>query len=452
MLHPSGYGVVLRFVILIIGLSFLMAGFMSMRGGVSPVLLLWFVVTVIILSPYFFTRNLFNPLLIYAALMSLSVLDFALQDAIDSDMRYYLAIDDELVQALRLKALVIIGLWGLTCYIFFAAGFKLKLPMFSTIKKGINAQSTRKVLWLVVLITIFICVGGFLLAVKHVGGISQMLSGISDRSETFKGIGFLRNFAQFGTISAICLLILKKRCLAIFVVLFSFFATASFGGRAAAFIGVLIPFFFAYNYTVRRLPKVWIYSLALMAAIFVVGMERFKYANADFSVDRVKAISSLSRGMADIMPSMLHALDIGDLNYQYGRTFSNVFVVLIPRKIWPDKPEGLGEDALLGRALIGEEYWGLPPGPYGVGYLNFGSFGVVLLGAIAGLLSGALYKAYLSNVKEDTLSFLKILYPFVFLKFFEFFSTYSAMQIVFAFVVLYFIYKLSSLFSMLKLA
>src|SRR5699024_2557792 len=144
-------------------------------------------------------------------------------------------------------------------------------------------------------------------------------------------------------------------------------------------------------------------------------------------------------------PSMLYALDTNMIDYQLGRTFLNIPLSFIPRVVWQNKPTGLGEDALLGRLFLGENYWALPPGEYGVAYLNFSLIGLIALPILVGYISAILYNSYKKLIESDKISLYTITYPFIFLNIFSFFTIYSFMGILFKIILIVFFYSLSTI-------
>jgi exosortase/archaeosortase len=91
------------------------------------------------------------------------------------------------------------------------------------------------------------------------------------------GIGYPRNIAQFGVTGAVGFLALGKRNLFWFFHIISFLSTAMFGGRAAAFVGVVVPYFIAWSVVIGRLKSKTATSSFASAVLFLVSVEYFKY-------------------------------------------------------------------------------------------------------------------------------------------------------------------------------
>lgn len=116
---------------------------------------------------------------------------------------------------------------------------------------------------------------------------------------------------------------------------------------------------------------------------------------------------------ADCNAFILHNLitDPNDYNYRWGLTYAGAFGVLIPKNIWPDRPEirvDAGGEALWGKGnqMRSTRLYGLG----GEALLNFGAWGVVPIFAIYGALLGW-YRRKLTS--WDSLDARLFLAPFV---------------------------------------
>lgn len=436
------------------GFILLVAYILSLSGfNINAVTILYVIAFYMAIVPFFLTKSLLNPICIYSVILIIQLLDFGLQNALGMELRYYPSLVSGEVELLRIRSLVIIVLWAFFLGVGYFIGSK-SLPHSEVMNKDkLNGvRSRRKAIKLFSVLCVILSIYSLFAGLSVAGGFTGMLSAMSDRSDAYQGYGYLRTFAQFGVFGAMGLLYLDRKYSSLLVLALSFFSTAMFGGRAAAILGVFLPYVFYWNWCYSRIStkSILIYGVAGVAFIFF--MEIFKYQNREFMLDINKLLFSMSRGMADILPSMLHAIDVGTLEYQYGKSLLNVFLILIPRALWPSKPEGLGEDALLGRALIGEDYWGIPPGPYGVAYLNFSYFGVALFALMSGLLSKYLFRKFCSLKNDAKYFWFCVSYTFVFLKVFNFPSVYSVMQFFVAFIFSYLLLKSCAVICRLRIS
>src|SRR5690606_32945448 len=94
----------------------------------------------------------------------------------------------------------------------------------------------------------------------------------------------------------------------------------------------------------------------------------------------ITSVASNTR-MADILPSLIRGILNGNIEYQLGKPLVNIIYSPIPRSIWEGKPAIIDESVLIGSMLLrGTDYYGLPAGPYGWAFLNFGWMGVIIMG------------------------------------------------------------------------
>ena len=78
------------------------------------------------------------------------------------------------------------------------------------------------------------------------------------------------------------------------------------------------------------------------------------------------------------------------LDYQYGKTYLDAVLILVPREIFPAKTT-VNLDTIIGNSIFDCDAFGacgVPPGLVAESYLNFGALGVLLLPALVGGLVG----------------------------------------------------------------
>jgi len=102
---------------------------------------------------------------------------------------------------------------------------------------------------------------------------------------------------------------------------------------------------------------------------------------------------------------MIIARDVPDvLNYQYGKTYLDMFILPIPRKIWPTKPLTLGANGTFGAVFFPNLYIFqdvvLATTILGEGYMNFGIFGLVFPMFLAGIFLKMIWKYLSFNPKS----------------------------------------------------
>lgn len=111
--------------------------------------------------------------------------------------------------------------------------------------------------------------------------------------------------------------------------------------------------------------------------------------------DRQSFLSRLSYTNAATMVTTWH--DIG----RPGDSLKNAFIVLIPRAVWPEKPEitALGKELYL--AASSEEGSSISPGLFAESYWNFGWTGIPILMTVYGIFLAFLSRSALRAMKEE---------------------------------------------------
>jgi oligosaccharide repeat unit polymerase len=84
------------------------------------------------------------------------------------------------------------------------------------------------------------------------------------------------------------------------------------------------------------------------------------------------------------------------LSFQYGYTYLNAILVLVPRSLFPGKTS-VNLDTTIGNAIYGCDAFGacgVPPGLLAESYLNFGVLGLVLMPFLMGLFIGKIDRTF----------------------------------------------------------
>ncbi|MGH9862829.1 MAG: hypothetical protein ACRD35_05330 [Candidatus Acidiferrales bacterium] len=130
-----------------------------------------------------------------------------------------------------------------------------------------------------------------------------------------------------------------------------------------------------------------------------------------------KTLLLLDLARADVNACLLNNLVLFPkaYNYRWGLTYIGAFTVVVPRNLWPNRPEfkkDAGTDALYGKTLSWESrrVYGLS----GEALLNFGPLGVAPLWILFGVVMGWYRRKFVSWQKDDT---RLLLAPFVTLLF-----------------------------------
>jgi hypothetical protein len=116
---------------------------------------------------------------------------------------------------------------------------------------------------------------------------------------------------------------------------------------------------------------------------------------------RLADATSDATSRADLIHQFAHiySLTPDTIPFQYGSTYSYFLVSLIPRAIWPDKPQAGGANNFFAvtYGITTEE--GVKTSTFGIsllgeGYINFGIAGVILIMALQGIVLSALQSIF----------------------------------------------------------
>lgn len=167
------------------------------------------------------------------------------------------------------------------------------------------------------------------------------------------------------------------------------------GGSRNAFLGVFVPGLLAFIFYSKMRP---IFKFSLCVVCFVAVDFIFRivitYRDVGFSVNTidfstVEETKHLGLGMASELRFINELYDFGELGLTYGGRYLEEFYQLIPRFIWPDKPQ-IGIEYAIARGFGGADgdigvFATISSGFIGQGFLNFGPWGGPI--AAAGLMA-----------------------------------------------------------------
>lgn len=406
---------------------------------------------IVVLLPIFLIRDIFHPYILLSLSTLLALINFIDKSVNGISLRYAIGFSAEFTNYAIQYSILIFIFWYLSFYMgflkkeskFIAYTINMKFPR-------INSPSLISIgLMLFSLI-------GFLLTINEFGGLANMIGGMIDTTRTYAGLGYFRNIVSLGGIASLLMLYAGKRKASLLFLITTCVMLSFFGGRTAIFIGVIVPYLMVYNYKVKKIRVAILGTFGLAAFMFVLLWEQLRTINRiDFSslpLNSILTSVAEKTRMADILPSLIGKILNGSIDYELGKPFLNILYAPIPRGIWEGKPEIIEETVLIGSLLIGSgNYYGLPAGPYGWAFLNFGWFGVIILGFLTGIVVKSFYKNVVIDSSESQSSFLKlIIYSLIIVSLFDVFSTSAQIQIlwtVLVFIAIFFIdFILTSLF------
>jgi hypothetical protein len=269
----------------------------------------------------------------------------------------------------------------------------------------------------------FFLMGGIatlgLVATIHVlGGFDQLLAATSNRTRAFAGLNFiilLQNaFLSVGLAWALLLTNRRNKVTplnaACFVIYFivSVAIIALQGAKATIFVYV-IALALIWHYRVRSFSawKLLVSGAVLFVLLMIYHVIKQEYlvlGHFAFTVygDNIftaflKFLFLQFTGNMMQLQSLAVLMDAmpKQLPFEYGRTLLMVVLIWIPSAIFPGKPltaPGVFTMAFWPAAWI-EQGTTLPPGYFGEMYMNFGWFGLIGGGLVAGLAYGWSYRA-----------------------------------------------------------
>lgn len=224
------------------------------------------------------------------------------------------------------------------------------------------------------------------------GVIAHILSWGAGRQSALSGQFYWQLLIQCGLIA--CLIWLAIDCTCHRKWLFWFYAslmlviTFLVGGSRSAVIYPIIFMVIVWALRERRfsLTQIALVVVVSLALIGILGSFRnstftgeigwqglgpnpSETSSFSIGLEEISARSGSGRGVVPILARVPH-----DINHLYGQSYLALLTVPLPRAFWPDKPGMV--DGQVGRAFFGSSV-GIPPGPIGESYWNFGLAGVI---------------------------------------------------------------------------
>jgi hypothetical protein len=263
-------------------------------------------------------------------------------------------------------------------------------------------------------------IGAFgLIATIHVlGGFEELLAATSNRTRAFAGLNFiilLQNaFLSVGLAWALMLTNRRHRVTPVNVACFFIYFVVSVGiialqGAKATIFVYVIALALVWHYRVRSFNawKLLVSGALLFVVLMIYHVIKQEYlvlghfaftANGDNIVTAfLKFLFLQFTGNMMQLQSLAVLMDAmpRQLPFEYGRTLLMVVLIWIPSAFFPGKPltaPGIFTMAFWPNAWI-DQGTTLPPGFFGEMYMNFGWFGLIGGGLVAGLSYGWSYRA-----------------------------------------------------------
>jgi len=186
----------------------------------------------------------------------------------------------------------------------------------------------------------------------------------------------------------------------------------------AVILGYLISLLFVYHFLFRPLNPRLLMGVGLVGGIYSYAINIWRgISNQLINEPLSTALSALAeevnfRGFMEFISSGalvdIHVFPLivrvyGDiLPHKYGETLLRMFYQFIPRSLWANKPLDLGIE--LDRLARPNSITGFPPGFFPEMYMNFNIFGIVLGGAVLGIVLAYAYRFWILSTRRSPLT------------------------------------------------
>jgi oligosaccharide repeat unit polymerase len=425
--------------------SFFLINFFDGQITLVRVILAMAFVTLFI--PLTVIKDVFHPLVLYSAFQFFILLNFLDKVRVtDPSMKFFHLSLDNNDYYIIISLLIWITWHLLICmgYYYSSTFFKVKDHNKRTFINNLKIYHPKKIAYLL----FFISVLSFLIILSKMGGISGMIYATKDSLNSYAGLVYFKNLVDLSVISSILFLYSNKRKLAVIVLLSSVVMMFFFGNRGSI-VNAFIVYMLCSHYYYREVKINKLSLLVVFTLVFtqIMGSIR-KYGSLtiqNLEISNLLFKAADTKDMANILPSIVGSLENGIINFQYGKDMFNILVAPIPRSIWENKPL-IDESTIIGSMLIDSPiYWGLPPGPYGWMYLNFGWFGVIIAAFCTGIIIQKVYSAFLRN--RESLTLYVLIYPFIVSHIPSVLNTSKQVQIIWYVGIMLIVYLIDKMFS-----
>lgn len=394
---------------------------------------------------FFFSNDLFHPFnIFFISTQCLFVFNMIDVNANKNYFRYG-ELDPSYHHQAFFWAILVIITWYLFMYLGYIYSRNTKTKLVSN--TIFNVDNMKEIA--IILIIVGAISYGIIVFLK--GGFTGIIEALTGRVDAYAGLTYFLKLTGLVTIGALMLLAIGYKKTSMVLILISFLFLSSFGGRYVAFFGSIFPYLVYYHYRVKRLKIIKLIPLGILVMLFAIGLGNYRLhqeirINETGFYEMLSKLASGTQG-GEILPSLVGSLLKGNIDYQYGSTLINIIYAPIPSSVWPNKPI-IDESGLIGQALMGSEYWGLPPGPYGIAFFNFGYLGVIIAAFLVGIIAYKLYYKFVLSKKVNNIGL--IFYILILTSIFNFVSTSAQINILWYLGVFAVIKLLDILISSLK--
>jgi len=292
--------------------------------------------------------------------------------------------------------------WGY--YSFFSKHIANKLVRVLPSSRYFIRYNKLRVSAVILLLTIVGCIG-FIYYVSLYGDFYYFYNHMNEIIEQTRGLGPLLVIIRFFPIIA-CLLFYafnaeKMTLLKWLVLLGLVLMVVLVSWQRMKIVSVFVGMLLIRNFKVSKFkinPSRLLLGTVGLISIFIIFSELFviyrAYGISNFSTNIPKTreafIHDALRTFNPTESFVIISRYVPEiLNYQYGKTYLDAFILPIPRKLWPNKPLSLGSNGVFGETFFPELYVDkdivLTTTILGEGFMNFGLFGIILAMTLAGV-------------------------------------------------------------------
>lgn len=411
----------------------------------------------------YFTEDLLDPITIFTLLNSTRFLIRPAVIMLGLDLPENMHLFRMDVQELA-KETLLIFFFG---YLAFALGYALANGRLSrrlaTYMMGYRPSTIRVArLNLLALVSVLLSGAMSVYFIAQLGGLANYMK--DARLGLFAGMAFLQHLPELAVfIAALALYIALRRRRGLPIPAIAFIASLVFlfmmgerGGIISAFLFLAV----LYHFGARRLTlgNYLAYGLALSLLLAGLGIARKEIMQSDegssVSTSRMleiigddenwSALSVLQHLNANATDHfMVIVQDFDITNFTYGDDFYRGLIGVIPRSIWPEKPERITTGQWFTERYFPGKPSGRPITTVGIYYLNFGYVGVFLGMLISGIFCRILWH-YLKGASYQPWSvILYLTFMFKILSWGTFTPTLP-MDLILVFIPIYLAYHLTT--------
>lgn len=233
----------------------------------------------------------------------------------------------------------------------------------------------------------------------------------------YQGGGIYRSAIQFANFASLCCLYNINKLFEVkksfFLLLISSTVWISYlflSDQRGALIFSMIAYYAFYKSLGGTIPKLFS-SIAIVIITFTVAamtVNRISQYNLDAIPD---ALANLFGQNLIENAKSIRIMQLGPdyMGYQYGFTYLNSFLILVPREIFPGK-SSVNIDTMIGQSLFDCRMYGacaVPPGLIGETFINFGALGLILSPVLFGYL---FYKIEIFSISYKLSPFFRIFF------------------------------------------